>query len=186
MPANEIVVPTSKIAEIIGRTEQRVNQLAKEGVLVKRATGKWDLVQTLKAYIAYLENARGGDEGLEMQKIQAEVDYKRAKADTAQLELEELKGNMIRAEDVEDVMTDHVYVIRSMLIALPGRLAINVLSASTPAESSEIIRKEVYGILEELSNYKFDPAEYAKRVRERQGWRERDENNDSKETEESD
>ena len=33
-----------------------------------------------------------------------------------------------------------------------------------------IIRKEVYKILEELADYQYDPEEFAKRVREREGW----------------
>ena len=75
-------------------------------------------------------------------------------------------------EDVEAVMTDLVYSIRSMLVALPGRLAVDVSSAATAAEASDIIRAEVYKILEELAAYKYDPEEYARRVRDREGWSE--------------
>lgn len=82
----------------------------------------------------------------------------------------ELEGTMHRSEDVEAVMTDLVYNIRSMLIALPGRLAVDVVAAQTAAEASEIIRAEVYKILEELAAYKYDPEEYARRVRDREGW----------------
>jgi hypothetical protein len=59
-----------------------------------------------------------------------------------------------------------------MMIALPGRLAIDVVGAKTAAEASNMIRAEAYKILEELSNYRYDPEVYAKRVRERQGWSE--------------
>jgi phage terminase Nu1 subunit (DNA packaging protein) len=166
----EYIVPTSKIAEIIGVTEQRTNQLAKEGVLAKKAVGKWELIKNLKMYVAWLKSSNGESESLAIQKLKAEVDYKRAKADRAQLTLEELEGGMIRAADVESVMTDHVYAVRAMLVALPGRLAIDVMSASSAAEVSEIIRKEVHTVLDELSEYKFKPEVYTKRVRERQGW----------------
>ena len=64
------------------------------------------------------------------------------------------------------------YSIRSMLVALPGRLAVDVSSAASPAEASEIIRAEVYKILEELAGYKYDPEVYARRVRDREGWSE--------------
>lgn len=77
---------------------------------------------------------------------------------------------MHRSEDVEAVMTDLVYTIRSMLMALPGRLAVDVVSAKTAAEASEVIRAEVYKVLEELAGYKYDPEEYARRVRDREGW----------------
>ena len=79
---------------------------------------------------------------------------------------------MHRCEDVEAVMTDLVYSIRSMLVALPGRLAVDVSSAATAAEASDIIRAEVYKILEELAGYKYDPEVYARRVRDREGWSE--------------
>ena len=90
----------------------------------------------------------------------------------AALQLKELEGTMHRSEDVEAVMTDLVYSIRSMLIALPGRLAVDVSTADTAAEASEIIHTEVYKILEELAAYKYDPEVYARRVRDREGWSE--------------
>lgn len=90
----------------------------------------------------------------------------------AALQLSELEGTMHRSEDVEAVMTDLVYNIRSMLVALPGRLAVDVTGAATPAEASEIIRTEVYKILTELAGYKYDPEVYARRVRDREGWSE--------------
>ena len=62
--------------------------------------------------------------------------------------------------------------LRSMLVALPGRLAVDVSSAATAAEASDIIRAEVYKILEELAGYKYDPEVYARRVRDREGWSE--------------
>ena len=106
----------------------------------------------------------------EKRKAQAEADLKRSKADIAMLQLNELEGKMHRSEDVEAVMTDLVYAIRSMLIALPGRLAVDVSSVTSAQEASEVIKKEVYKILNELSEYKYNPEEYARRVREREGW----------------
>lgn len=67
-------------------------------------------------------------------------------------------------------MTDLVYVIRGMLMALPGRLAVDTAGAASAAETSEIIRVEVYKVLEELAAYKYDPEVYVQRVREREGW----------------
>ena len=77
---------------------------------------------------------------------------------------------MHRSEDVELVITNLVYLIRSMLIALPGRLAVDVAPVQTAAEASVIIRNEVYKILEELSKFQYDPEEFARMVRERERW----------------
>ena len=65
-------------------------------------------------------------------------------------------------------MTDElVYAIRGALLSLPGRLAVEVAGISDASEVSEIIRKEVYHILDELSNFQYDPAKYQERVRQR-------------------
>ena len=92
----------------------------------------------------------------------------------AKLEAEELKGTMHRAEDVAALTEDLVYTIRGALNALPGRLAVDVAAVSTPAEASEVIRKEVSKVMRELAGYHYDPKKYEERVRERRDWSERD------------
>ena len=96
------------------------------------------------------------------------------KATIAKLEAEELKGTMHRAEDVAALTEDLVYTIRGALNALPGRLAVDVAAVSTPAEASEVIRKEVSKVMRELAGYHYDPKKYEERVRERRDWSERD------------
>ena len=158
-----------------------MQQLAKDGIITATKEGhanRYDLLPTIQKYIRYLSDKANGrdapkkDAEVESRRLEAEADLKRNKADMAALQLKELEGTMHRSEDVEAVMTDLVYSIRSMLIALPGRLAVDVSTADTAAEASEIIHTEVYKILEELAAYKYDPEVYARRVRDREGWSE--------------
>ena len=93
-------------------------------------------------------------------------------AKIAEMQLKELEGKMHRSEDVAAVMDDLVYSIRSMIMALPGRLAMDVTQAANANEASAIIRAECSKILNELAGYKYDPEEYQRRVRDRQGWSE--------------
>jgi len=179
MAAKENLQSTAVVASLFNLSERRVQQLAKEGVIEGRKVDgvyQFDLLPTVRKYIAYLsDKANGRDQKnrkTEEEKLAAEADLKRAKADMAELQLKELRGQMHRSEDVEAITTDLVYTIRSMIIALPGRLAVDVAAVDTAPEASEIIRRECYQVLEELSNYKYDPEEYAKRVREREGWKE--------------
>lgn len=46
----------------------------------------------------------------------------------------------------------------------------DVAGVSTAAEAAEIIKREVYAVMKELSQYQYDPAKYAERVRERMDW----------------
>ena len=168
-PTNNKLVDSKTIAALFDMTPRRVQQLTKEGVIAAVKEGnanRYDLLPTIQRYIRYLTAKAEG------RRLEAEADLKRSKADIAALQLSELEGTMHRSEDVEAVMTDLVYNIRSMLVALPGRLAVDVTGAATPAEASEIIRAEVYKILTELAGYKYAPEVYARRVRDREGWSE--------------
>lgn len=77
---------------------------------------------------------------------------------------------MHSAEDVEAMTTDLCLAVRSSLLSMPGQLAIDIKEAQSTAEVSDIIKNAVNDILEELSRYEYDPKEYRRRVRERQGW----------------
>ena len=73
-------------------------------------------------------------------------------------------------KDVAAMTEDLIYTVRGSLMALPGRLAVDVAAVTTPAEAAEIIRKEVHALMRELANYQYDPEKYEERVRERRKW----------------
>lgn len=168
------------IAKIFGVSTRRVEQLKTEGVI--RGQGKptkYDLLPTIQAYIKYLSDKANGrekketDAKLETEKLTAEKRIKMAKAEMAELELKEMKGELHRASDVEAITTNHVLYMRSMLMAMPGKLAVDVAAMNSAPECADRIKQEVYSVLNALANYRYDPDEYKKRVRERQGWNER-------------
>lgn len=157
MNRNNYVVTTKELAEIIGKTERRVNQLAADGVLKKTAAGKWDIVNNMEMYIKYLESKCMIDEAdLEKQKLQAEIDYKRYKADIVELELAELESNMHRSEDVERFVGELLNAYKSQLLSLPGLLAPELIGMDSVAEISEKIKKETHNMLESLAAYRYD------------------------------
>lgn len=177
-------VDTKTIATLFGLTARRIQQLTQDGILRTEQAGRqrrYDLPDTVHRYIMHLQekcdSKSGGkdDAENESRKIKADADLKAAKAEIAELELKELKGEMHRSEDVEAMTTDLVFTIRSMLLALPGRLAMDLAAMDTPAEISDRVKQEVHAILLELSGYRYDAEAYRKRVRERQGWDERTE-----------
>lgn len=171
------------IAKLFQVTVRRIQQLTQEGILTtveikegNRTLRRYDLMPTIQAYIKYLSDKAYGREQKESvtdkeeEKLKAEVDIKKAKAKIVQLELDELEGRMHSAEDVEAMTTDLCLAVRSALLSMPGQLAVDVAEASDAAEISEIIKSTVNDILDELSRYEYNPDEYRRRVRERQGW----------------
>ena len=169
---------TDIIAKLFDLDVRRVQQLAKEGILpaASQRPYKFDLLPTVKAYIRYLRDRANGKEAktadtvkAEADKLRAEADLKQSKAKIAELQLKELEGKMHRSEDVEALTNDLVYTARSMIMALPGRLAMDVVQAGSANEASALIRTECYKILDELAGYQYDPEAYRRRERVREG-----------------
>ena len=168
---DETTVNTTELAVILGLTARRIRQLAQDGIIPSK-NGRFNLCDSVRRYMGFRYRDAMNEEDVKLDKAKrtAEVTLKASKAQIAKLEAEELKGKMHRAEDVKEVTEALVYAIRGALIALPGRLAVDVAAAETPAEASEIVRKEVYKIMRELSEYHYDPQKYEELVRERRDW----------------
>lgn len=170
--------PTTKIAELFELTARRIQQLTQDGVLKTHETPagrRYNVAEATKDYLRYMrrqleQKQSAQNNKLETDKLQAEVDIKNAKARVAELQLAELEGTMHRAEDVGTMTTDLVFNIRSAPMAMPGRLAVDTAELTSPAETSVRIQEEVNEILRSLSQYQYDPEEYKKRVKDRQGW----------------
>lgn len=161
---------TTELAMILGITARRVQQMAQDGTIVAVKRGRFNLAESVQRYIAFISSKDKDISQQDKARQDAEVSIKKAKAVIAVMEAQELQGKMHRSEDVESMTEDLIYTIRGMLVSLPGRLAVDTAAAETPAEVSEIIRKEVYKIMSELSEYKYDPKKYEERVRERKAW----------------
>lgn len=188
MSDNKNLQNTQVIAKIFGVSTRRVEQLKTEGVIKGEGRPiKYDFIPTVMAYIKYLSDKAYGrekkenlDEKLE-KKLDAEIKYKQAKADKSKLELDELKGTMHRAEDIEKLTNELVFAVRAMLLALPGRVAMDLAALNTAPEVSAYLAKHVAYLLDELATHEYDPEKYAALVREREGWLRE---NDSKEDDE--
>jgi len=166
-------INTTELAAVLGITARRVQQLKQDGAITAQARGKYVLADAVQGYIGFRARERAVAQ-TELDIQGSEASLKKAKATIATLEAKELQGEMHRSEDVASMTEDLIYTIRGMLVALPGRLAIDAAHLTDPAEVSVLIRDEVYLVMEELSKYKYDSAKYAERVRKRRGWREAD------------
>lgn len=71
--------------------------------------------------------------------------------------------------------------MRSMLLALPGRVAMDLAAINTAPAVSDYMARHVAALLDELATHEYNPEAYAQLVREREGW---ENNNDSDEEDE--
>lgn len=168
---SETEVSSSELACVLGITGRNIRQLVEDGQLEKM-DGRFILSDSVQRYVAFKAKRDKDDEEQRLDKARrtAEVTLRASKAQIAKMEADELRGKMHRSEDVAAMTEDLIYTIRGSLMALPGRLAVDVAATATPAEAAEIIRKEVHALMRELANYQYAPEKYEERVRERRKW----------------
>lgn len=172
------LIDTAFLADLFDLTERRIQQLSTEPdpVLTTIKKGKnnyYDLIPAIKKYIAYLKDLINGKSAKqehltkEGARLDAEIRYKNTKAETAELQLKELSGQMHRSEDVEAVVSELVFAIRGMLVSIPNRCSADLADMEDANEISQLLSEEINQVLEQLSLFQYDPQVYKKRIQER-------------------
>lgn len=157
---SDLVVSTDVMADILGFTRRRVNQLVNEGVLERKAPGRFLLLQNVKKYLEFLRTGQYEEE----EEAQAEyweekALHEKAKREMAELKLAKLKNQLHDATDIELVMTNMLVNFRNRILGIPQKVAPKIIGIENLAEISEIINNELLEALTELSEY--DPAMFA-------------------------
>ena len=139
-----------------------------------RNVRKYDLIPTVQSYIRFLRDraerrAQGTPEEAAKQ-AEADLRYKRARAEKMELEIAELRGQMHRSEDVAALTSDMIAKIRGAIMALPGKVAIDCAEAKTATEASAVVKRAVDEFLNGTAGYKYNEADYRRLVREREKW----------------
>lgn len=169
-PKTEISIP--ELAAVLGCSSDTVYKYLRDGIIENSHRGKVMICDSIQRIMAHKGRDAVTEEEVKLDKVKrtAEAKLKASKAKIASMEAQELEGKMHRSEDVAAMTEDLIYEIRGALIALPGRLAVDVSACGSAAEAAEIVRREVYQVMEELSRFRYDPQKYAEKVRERMKW----------------
>jgi phage terminase Nu1 subunit (DNA packaging protein) len=121
------LVGPEKVAQALNLTVSRVHQLVKEG-MPKDGRGSFDPVKCMLFYIRYLQAALekksvptldGGFVGEREERVR----LLRADADLREIELAEKRGQLVAIHDVEMEMTNLVLTTKARIMAIPPRLA---------------------------------------------------------------
>ena len=174
-------IPSSEFNKVADIGRQWFSELVKRDIIKAEKKGNTyylDDYQGFHDYISYLRESSSSPDDLEKEKLLADIRIKKAKAAQEELALKELQGEMHRAEYVEQMTEQFMLTVRSMLMAMPGRVAVDIASMDSAEEISIYMREEVNQIFDGLADFTYDPDAYAKLVRENKGWRGTDESGD--------
>ena len=182
--SKEKLVDAGTLAQLFGYQDiSRIDQLVRSHVITPtmvrengdsgRMVRRYDLIPVTHEFIQYLRSlAEKKQSGSEDAAAAAEADlrFKQARAEKIELEIEELRGQMHRQEDVEFVVSDMIAKLRAGILALPGQLAVDCAEAKTPTETAALIKAAVDKFLNETADIKYNAADYRKLVVEREKW----------------
>lgn len=166
----ETTVTVKELAILFGVTTRRIRQLAEDGVVVRSDRGRYLLADSVQGYTAFMAKPETDEEDLKMEKARrkAELTLKEAKAKVAALEAKELEGKMHRSEDVQLFTQGLVNMIKSSLLSMPGRMAVELSLCNSAEECQIIIKDVVKEVLKEMSEFDYDPEYYEALVRKRE------------------
>lgn len=145
-------VPLDTICRLLDLTPQRVNQLAKEGVIPKVERGRYELVPVVRAYIQYLRMGNLKRDLPENDYTTHRMRLTRARADIMEMEKSQMEERLIPADDIEAAWMEAATNMRAKMLALPSKAAPDIFAAETLAEVKSLLKENVYEALNELTN----------------------------------
>lgn len=153
---NEVTVSTKILSDLLGVSDRRIRNLENEGIIIKRARGRYSLKESIKNYIKNLKiskelksNIQSGELDLNQEKAKHEI----IKRQQSELKLALMKGELYKGSDIESVMGDMVSNCRSKILSLPSKLTPLLLNVGDKDYIKKILNREINEVLSELKEY---------------------------------
>ena len=139
------------LAKLLDITERRVRQLSSDGIIPKVSRGRYEMIGAVRGYIRYLRD-------LNIQSDVGPADYGtqrarlvKARADLAEMEASQMRGDLLFAPDVTAAWTEIVALMRARLLVLPDKIAPVVHETTSINQAKDVIKKAVYEVLTEIA-----------------------------------
>jgi phage terminase Nu1 subunit (DNA packaging protein) len=156
-------ISTAQLATLLGISSQRVNQLAADGVLLKGARNKFNLVASVKAYIEHretaIERSLGGGDSLTSRR----AEWLETKNRLSALDLAERERELVSVAELETAWGTLIDTLRTHLLAIPAKLAPRINAAQSPAQAQAIVRREINDTLGRIAVHEFEATAVSRR-----------------------
>lgn len=154
---SDLIVNTDVMAEAFGFTRQRINQLAKEGILAKNSPGRFPLLYNVKKFLEYTRTGlKPDDDEATARYWEEKALHEKARREITELKLAKIKNQLHEAADIEIVLTGMLSIFRSRILGVPSKVSPRLLGLKSLALINEVIQEELVEVLTELSEY--DPS----------------------------
>lgn len=150
-----------ELAELFGISTRMVRNLINADVIHKEPNGRLDREKCITPYIEHLRKQAAGriSKDGKYDLIAERARLAKAQADKTELELKIKKGELMYVDVVEHGWKCLVHAARSKFLALPTKMAPQLAACQTPAEVQQLLKKEIYAAMTELSQTSPDEME---------------------------
>ncbi len=144
-------VAAAPFAGLVGQTERAIQGRARDGRLPRAENGEIDLarVATLGMHAA-AEASRGGGSGADLDRNKSRESLLRG--DRLELLNQQLRADLIPAEEMEAIVGAAFDAARTKLLAIPVALAPRIAVMTDPVEAREALTKAIHDALGDLSD----------------------------------
>lgn len=158
---DRITVSSGLMGKLLGVSDSRIRQLAREGILIRASKGRYLLYDSIKNYIRTLKIQKDieiGDEDTELVLEEEKAKHEKVKRLQSVLKLALMQGEVHKGTDVEAVMNDMLTNVKSKLLGLPAKISPRLVGQDEIGYIKEVLTVEVRETLNELRVY--NPSDF--------------------------
>ena len=153
----ETSVPSGTLAKLFNITDVRIQQLAKLGIVTKAARGRYELWQSIRGYVRYLQDRAAG-KGMSGDGDESNYEVQRTRvyrnrADILESQSQAIRGELHDAACIAEVMGEGLSNIRAKLLAIPTTAGPRVADETDPNKCAALIEALLHEAMAECSKY---------------------------------
>jgi hypothetical protein len=150
------IVSAEILADVFGLTETRIHQLVAKEKMPKESRGRFDLMICIRFYIKYLQTRiekRSVEVGGEITALSDQrVRGLKAGAELKEMEVSLRRGEVVRVDDVRAMLGEMILMTKARLLAIPPRLAVEVMGEESRVMVQAKIEKAIKDALTQLAD----------------------------------
>lgn len=159
---------STAIAQLLGKTTRRIQQLTQDGVLETEVppggARKYKTCETIQRYIAHIEQkaqetaAASSTAELNLRKLEAEVELKESQGQLHKLKTAIAEGKYIKAEEATRDLADFMAMFKKFAMNIPPRAVKSIAGYADP-QTARAMEKAMRKELEDMLAVFVDAAE---------------------------
>ena len=151
----DLTVTQTFFGKLVGLTQQRINQLIEENVVLRDESDKRGGVFLFDSLKNFFQSDKTSSDGVNY--WQEKARHEKVKREQNELKLQQMQGEVFDAAEVESALAEILVALRNNLLGLPAKFATQ-LENKNRDEIYKILTDEIEDKLVEISNLNFDKS----------------------------